>query len=41
MLMGIVALESGQPERTARAVDRLRERLSTAFGGPRTDALGG
>ena len=40
MLMGIVALESGQPERTARAVDRVRDRLTTAFGGPRTDVLG-
>jgi len=40
MLMGIVALRSGQPERTARALDRARERLTTAFGGPRTDVLG-
>jgi hypothetical protein len=40
MLMGIVALESGQPERTARSIERARARLTTAFGGARTDVLG-
>jgi hypothetical protein len=40
MLMGIVALHNGQPERTARAVDRMRARLDAAFGGQRTDVLG-
>lgn len=40
MLMGIVALHNGQPERTARAVERMRERLGATFGGPRTDVLG-
>jgi hypothetical protein len=40
MLMGIVALHNGQPERTARTLERVRERLDTAFGGARTDALG-
>lgn len=41
MLMGIVALENGQPERTARALERARARLAAAFGEPRTDVLGG
>lgn len=41
MLMGIVALHNGQPERTARTVERMRSRLDAALGGPRTDALGG
>lgn len=40
MLMGIVALHNGQPERTARALERARERMGAAFGGPRPDALG-
>jgi hypothetical protein len=40
MLMGIVALHNGQPERTARTLERVRARLDAAFGGARTDALG-
>ena len=40
MLMGIVALRNGQPERTARTLERMRARLDAAFGGARTDALG-
>jgi len=30
MLMGIVALHNGQPERTARTIDRLRQRLASS-----------
>lgn len=41
MLMGVLALHDGQPERTARAVERIRDRLGAALGGPRTDVLGG
>jgi hypothetical protein len=40
MLMGIVALQNGQPERTARTLERVRARLDGAFGGARPDALG-
>ena len=40
MLMGIVALHHGQPERTARTLERVRARLDTALGGARPDALG-
>lgn len=41
MLMGIVALHNGQPERTARTIERMRSRFDAALGGPRRDALGG
>ncbi len=37
MLMGIVALESGQPERTARSVERIRTRLASSLRDMRID----
>jgi hypothetical protein len=40
MLVGILALHNGQPERLAATVERWRDRLGAAIGGPRTDALG-
>ncbi|MFN8518268.1 MAG: glycosyltransferase family 87 protein [Chloroflexota bacterium] len=40
MLMGVVALHNGQPERTARIVERMRERLGAAYGSARTGAFG-
>jgi hypothetical protein len=40
MLMGVVALHNGQPERTALTLERVRARLDAAYGGARTDALG-
>jgi hypothetical protein len=41
MLMGVVALHEGQPERFAATVDRWRQRLAASLGGPRPDALEG
>jgi hypothetical protein len=41
MLMGIVALHEGQPERAAATVERWRQRLEASLGGARPDALEG